>query len=89
MNKRSPEQWCELFAAQEASGLSQARFCKEHKLCPKYFSLRRRQLTDRAGESKPASPLIKVARPVPRPASGVSLHYQGIEVRLHPVDPAI
>ena len=42
MVKRSKAQWRELFAAQQVSGLSKARFCKEQNLCLKHFSLRRR-----------------------------------------------
>ena len=62
MIKGAPEQWQELFAAHQASGLSQAQFCKERKLCPKYFSLRRRQFTHHEGQSKHSS-LIKEKRP--------------------------
>jgi hypothetical protein len=44
MKKRTREQWQELLVQQEASGLSAAAFCQQHDLCPKYFSLRRKQL---------------------------------------------
>ena len=44
MVKRTEADWRALFEAHDASGLSAATFCKENKLCPKYFSLRRRQL---------------------------------------------
>ena len=88
MIKRTPEQWHALFAAHEASGLSQAQFCKEHQLCPKHFSLRRRQLTRCESHPKLISPLIKVQRPVPLPVSSVSLHYQGIEIRFTQADPS-
>lgn len=50
MKRRGNEQWQELFAQQEASGVSAAEFCKQHDLCPKYFSLRRKQLAKVAGE---------------------------------------
>jgi len=45
MKKRSNEQWRELFVQHDASGISAAVFCQQHNLCPKYFSLRRKQLT--------------------------------------------
>jgi hypothetical protein len=83
MNKCNPEQWQALFGAQQASGLSQKQFCKEHKLCAKYFSLRRRQLADIEELSKTPSPLIKVQRSTPLPTLTVSLHYQNIEVHFH------
>ena len=88
MNKRTPEQWRKLFAAHQASGLNQAQFCKEHKLCPKYFSLRRRQLNAPSPPAtKHTTPLIQVQPPRPASYMGVSLHYQGIEIRLPQADP--
>lgn len=50
MKKRSREEWRELFTQQEASGLSAAVFCKQNDLCPKHFSVRRKQLGWKAGE---------------------------------------
>ena len=44
MIKRTTEQWHELFTEQLASGLSAQQFCKQNGLCPKYFSVRRKQL---------------------------------------------
>ncbi|ODS22540.1 hypothetical protein AB835_13565 [Candidatus Endobugula sertula] len=89
MVKRTPEQWQALFASHKTSGLSQAQCCKEHKLCPKYFSLRRRQLAGREGQPKVTSSLIKVQRPVAPPVSSVSILYQGIEIRFAQVHPDI
>ena len=86
MNKRTPEQWHQLFATWKASGLSQARFCKEHQLCPKYFSLRRRQLTDRAMPAKVPTGLVKVQPPVASSIPAVSLQYQGMEIRFYQAD---
>ena len=48
MKRRSNEQWQELFAQQEASTVSAAEFCQQNYLCPKYFSLRRKQLAKTA-----------------------------------------
>ncbi len=48
MIKRTKAQWISLFSRFDKSGLSAAAFCLDNKLCPKYFSLRRKQL----GESK-------------------------------------
>ena len=89
MTKRTPEQWHQLFADWRASGLSQAQFCKQHKLCPKYFSLRRRQLNGNDSQPKTLSPMIKVQHPVPQLPSSVSLHYQGIEVRFAHATPSL
>jgi hypothetical protein len=44
MIKRSESDWKSLFEAHDRSGLSAAAFCREQQLCPKYFSLRKKQL---------------------------------------------
>jgi len=44
--RRSKEEWRRLFAAHESSGLTAAAFCRDHSLCPKYFSIRKRQLDE-------------------------------------------
>ena len=40
MSKRRTYQWSQLFAQFEQSHLTQAEFCKQHDLNPKYFSLK-------------------------------------------------
>ena len=44
MQKRSREQWQALLVEQVASGLSAPQFCRDKKLCARYFSLRKKQL---------------------------------------------
>jgi len=44
MIRRRKEQWLTLFQQQIESGLSAAEFCKQHELCDKHFSLRKKQL---------------------------------------------
>lgn len=63
MTRRSPAQWRELFREQEASGLNAAAFCRAHGVCPKYFSLRRRQLSSGAA-SDAATATMSVFAPV-------------------------
>ncbi len=58
MKRRTSEQWQVLFAEHEHSGLTAAAFCRERGLCPKYFSLRRRQLDAR--EVKKASVFVPI-----------------------------
>ena len=53
MNKRSTAEWFDLFEQHSNSGLSAAAFCREHGLCPKYFSLRRKQLRGRTSSAVP------------------------------------
>lgn len=69
MARRSQAQWRELFREQEASGLNAAAFCRAHGVCPKYFSLRRRQLSSGAVSDDTAAMLpafvpVAVQRPV-------------------------
>lgn len=52
MKKRSNEQWQELFAQHDTSGISATEFCKQNNLCPKYFSLRRKQLATASSKEK-------------------------------------
>ena len=51
MIRRTQKEWQALFAEQAASGLSAHQFCAPRGLCPKYFSLRKKQLQ---GVSSPA-----------------------------------
>lgn len=50
MKRPTKEQWQELFALHETSDVSAAEFCQQNDLCPKYFSLRRKQLAKAAGK---------------------------------------
>lgn len=45
MTRRSQAQWRELFREQELGDLNAAAFCRARGVCPKYFSLRKRQLS--------------------------------------------
>jgi hypothetical protein len=70
MRKRSEEQWRALFLQQEASGLSAAEFCNQHDLCPKYFSLRRKQLTTKPDDVKTGFVRVRVKPDTQREVSG-------------------
>lgn len=88
MTTRSVAQWQALFAAHRQSGLSQARFCKQQGLCPKYFSLRRKQLSGDRKQAVPVTDFIRVQKPSDVP-SIVSLHYQGMTLRFASVDTGV
>lgn len=62
MVRRSEAEWRSLFEAHANSGLNASQFCKEHNLNPKYFSLRRKQILERASKQKPST-FIKVQPP--------------------------
>lgn len=42
--RRSKEEWQELIFRQAESGLSAQQFCRNNDVCPKYFSIRKKQL---------------------------------------------
>ena len=44
MVRRSVEEWRNLFEAHATSGMTERRFCEKRGMCPKYFSLRKKQL---------------------------------------------
>ena len=79
MKKRTAEEWESLLDQQAASGLSAAAFCREHKLCPKYFSLRKRQLR----HSPPPQGFIQ-AHVMASADDVLSIHYGKTELRLNP-----
>ena len=86
MIKRTPEQWRALFAAQKTSGLNQAQFCKREGLCPKHFSLRRKQLLTTNVSATTPAPFVKAQPPITASRGQVSVYYQGIELRLQQAD---
>ena len=76
MKRRSPAQWHALFQEQQSSGLNATAFCRAQGICPKYFSLRRRQLSDgTASGAEAVSAFVPVA--LQRAAEALTL-----EVRL-------
>jgi len=78
MTRRTQAQWRELFREQDTSGLSAAAFCRARGVCPKYFSLRRRQLSSGAvSDNAPATPSVFVPVAVQRPVEAMA-----VEVRL-------
>ena len=44
MKRRNKEEWQELILRQTESGLSAQQFCRDNNVCPKYFSIRKKQL---------------------------------------------
>jgi len=62
MIKRNEQEWRALFAQQAASGISAQQFCKANGICPKHFSVRKKQLGLRGSRTEKA--FVRVA-PVP------------------------
>lgn len=81
MTRRTREQWQQLIAEQQASGLSASAFCRERQINPKYFSLRKQQL-------KPAAkPAFIQAKMNATPLACPSLHYNDAELTLNNASP--
>ena len=53
---RTPAEWHTLFHEHKQSGQSAAAFCREHDLCPRYFSKRRQQLLNSDAVSRSPKP---------------------------------
>ena len=56
MKRRSKEDWQELILRQAESGLSAQQFCRDNDVCPKYFSIRKKQLGLRQSAFVPVLP---------------------------------
>lgn len=84
MTKRSREDWHALFEAQATSGMTAAAFCRTQGVDPRYFSVRKRQLS--GAEPKARATGFARAQVIPSierlelVAGGVRLEYQGIGV---------
>ena len=61
MTRRTKAQWEALIEAHAQSGLTASSFCREHKINPKYFSLRRRQCADEKEQSSGRFIAVSVA----------------------------
>ncbi|WP_444996829.1 IS66 family insertion sequence element accessory protein TnpA [Aliikangiella sp. IMCC44359] len=67
MNKRSEQEWLSLFKQHDESGLTAAAFCRENRLCAKYFSKRKLDLNWKAERLQGTQSFIRVNRPKSRP----------------------
>lgn len=88
MKRRSKEDWQALILRQTESGLSAQQFCRNHDVCPKYFSIRKKQLDLRQSafvpvlHSKRANP--EITAPALKSASlvlrhgGCCLHFESM-----------
>jgi len=85
MNKRSAGQWQALFNSHQDSGLSAAAFCRQHKLCPKYFSLRKKQLhwhpANNNQQAIPSTAWLPV-RTAASASAGIEVHWHSVQLRL-------
>jgi len=65
MTRRSAKEWQALFEAQARSGRTAVElFCRDHGLCPQYFSSRKKALGQMATVTEP-SPFVRVERVFP------------------------
>ena len=82
MIKRTQEQWRNLFTEHQASGLKAIDFCKQHKICPNYFSKRRSQLLNTEKKSTSTSAFVSVTPTTQTGTSTLSLQYQQINITI-------
>jgi len=86
MIRRTSTEWKSLIQEQQASGLNQAQFCQERNICPRYFSVRKKQLMA-PGKATPG--FIKIERVAAQaPTPTVTLRCGPVELVFHqPVKP--
>ena len=64
MTRRTKSEWRTLIEAQAQSGKTAAAFCREQGINAKYFSLRRRQLSERPAQRAPSFVPMTLTRSV-------------------------
>ena len=85
MAKRTEQQWRELLQQHDDSGLTAAEFCRNNKLCPKYFSLRRKQLScDKTDLAVSAPQFIAAKLPTKKATDKnlITLKYQSCQLQM-------
>jgi hypothetical protein len=90
---RSEDQWFDLFEKHDASGLSAAQFCRDEKLCTRYFSKRKKQLCWRVKKpifsvkpKKPVNDFIKIS--VSKSNANLSLEHGDLKLCWSELPPA-
>ncbi len=85
MTKRTRAEWLSLFAKHQTSDMTAAAFCRQHQLCPKYFSLRKKQLqwipSEAAQCAQPPPAFVPARVAVPR-AHPIELTWQSAQLSL-------
>ncbi len=84
--RRNKSEWQELILRQVESGLSAQQFCRDNDVCPKYFSIRKKQLGLRQSAFVPIlqskRTTLEISAPTLKPASlalrhgGCCLHFE-------------
>ncbi len=64
MTRRTKSEWQDLIKSQAQSGKTAAAFCREQGINAKYFSLRRRQLSERPARQAPSFVPVTLTRSV-------------------------
>jgi len=81
MIRRTQKQWYALFKEQKHSGLTQTKFCKRHDINPKYFSLRKSQLTTVHSVAMTKAPAFIAAQVHPR-IDCIEIDHQRTHIKL-------
>jgi hypothetical protein len=78
MKRRTHAQWLSLIQEFEQSGLTQSKFCAQHNLNPKYFSLRRAELKAQEGPSA----FVQAVSADTQNGERVTIEYGKVEIHL-------
>lgn len=85
MPRRTKAQWQELIVEQSVSGLTAAEFCRRHEVNAKYFSLRKKQLSQLPGQ--PPVGFVEVTPSVVAdsysPSHSIKLRVTEVELPMH------
>lgn len=87
MARLNRQQWLSLIAEFESSGLSQAEFCKQRELNPKYFSLKRSKLNNQDSTGVPTFSQVILASPRPS-SSSIELEFGRVTLKVNQSTPA-
>ncbi|MGB5708262.1 MAG: hypothetical protein WBM41_15690 [Arenicellales bacterium] len=82
MTRRTKADWRALIVQQQTSGLSAAEFCRRHEINAKYFSLRKKQLSDTDTNSSFVQIAPKIGVPAYSSSSGIKLRVIEVELPL-------
>ncbi len=76
MIRRTQTQWLALFTEHQASGLKAIEFCKQHNICPNYFSKRKTELLSSEKVSTQSSAFVTVTPTTHHETTTLSIHHE-------------
>jgi len=80
--RRSKEEWLAIIGKFQQSGLSNAEFCRQEGLCPKYFSGRRRALKPKVPSAPSRGVFVPAVFESPKPAALIELSIGDVQLKV-------